>query len=122
MSVKAIRIKVVDDQGRTVCRFRKTSYFDASMQPQETQPWDAESKPMSGKWLMADPAASAPSHKGRLAKIPVRRNDDGRRYLELPGLTLKWEKVTPVLDRIAVALNLVDTSASCLSTTWTPRH
>ncbi len=107
MTVKAVRIKVVDDQGRTVCRFRKASYFDASMRPQETEPWGAESKPMSEKWLMADPAA--PSHEGRLAKPP-----EGD-YLPLPqGLPLRIDKVRAVLDRVAFPLGLVDESGVVL--------
>jgi len=112
MPIKAIRIKVVDGQGRTVCRFRKMTYFDASMQPQKTEPWGAESKPISEKWLGADPAT--PSHQARLAAPPVRCTAAGRRYLELPGLTLRWERVTPVLERIAAALNLVDSSGVVL--------
>lgn len=112
MSVKKIRFKLVDELGRTVCRFGKSTHFDAGMQPEKTELWGAESKPLSEKWLEGDNAG--PSRDARLAGTPVRCTDDGRVYLELPGLTLRWGKVTSVLDRIAVALQLVDAAGVVL--------
>ena len=68
------------------------------------------SKPDSEKWLHSD----APYNHGRGTQpLPLRRSD-GARYLDVRGLTVKWEKVTPVLERIALALALVDESGTVL--------
>jgi hypothetical protein len=108
MFEKAIRFKLVDQRGRTLSRFSKRSYFDAQMQPKETEPWVTEAKPQKR------PPNATPAHEGRLPPLPIRHADGGQRYLEVPGLTLKWDKVTPVLERIALAMGLVDASGVVL--------
>lgn len=109
MFERCVRFKLADDRGRTICRFSKRSYFDADMQHRETEPWAAEAKPEKRR------TRSAPTTEGRLPPLRVRRTEDGRRYLELPGLTLKWEKVEAVLERMAVTLELVDASGVVLT-------
>jgi hypothetical protein len=109
MPEKAIRVKVVDAQDRTRCVFRKTTHFDSQLQPEHNEPWTAEAKPMSEKSL----ELTVQTSEARLAKPPV-RTIDGQRYLELPGLTLKWTKVVAVLDKLSAGLNLVDKSGAVL--------
>ncbi len=109
MPVMAIRVKVVNNEGDTVCSFRKTTYFDKQMRPEFTEAWAAESKPMSEKGL----STRAPTQKARLAQSPT-RTVEGQKYLELPGLTLKWQKVESVLDQVASVLGLVDASGAVL--------
>jgi hypothetical protein len=110
MPVMAIRVRVVNDKGHIVCVFRKTSHFDKQLRPERTEAWGAEAKPLSEKWLARRDSLA---QEARLAKPPV-RTVDGQRYLNLPGLTLKWWKVESVLDQIAAALNFVDASGVVL--------
>lgn len=111
--LREIRIKVVDGDGDTVQKFSKRSYFDKRMQHERTEPWAAEAKPVSIKWLHSDRNPGGFSHPSRLAQPKVSHHA-GQKYLDLPGLTLKWQKVEPVLDKIAFALGLVDDSGVVL--------
>ncbi len=103
MPAKVIGVRLVDEKGRTLARFRKETHFDKAMRPESTTAWSAASKPLSDNFLDSDKLASAQ----RLPGIPV-RTVNGRRYLRLPGLTLRWEKVTAALDRLAVTRGLLD--------------
>jgi len=78
-------ITLTDHRGRTVCKFIKE-------------------KPDTG-WIVSDFQGSrkAMRHTPTERDIPPHRLvrlPDGRRVLELPGLTLRWEKVPPILDRL----------------------
>jgi hypothetical protein len=108
VTVKTIRFKVVDHKGRTVSRLRKESHFTPHGDIEWTQPWGVEAKPVGDK------APLIPAHQGRLSYSALSRRG-GQGYLKLPGLTLKWEKVTPILDRIAFVLGLVDASGVVLN-------
>jgi hypothetical protein len=111
MPLMAIRLKVVDENGRTVCKISKRTYFDKQMQPERTEAWAAEAKPMSEKELTRED--SIPAQQARLAQHRA-RTVKSQKYLELPGLTLKWEKVESVLDQVAFALRLMDASGAVL--------
>ncbi|GBE64200.1 hypothetical protein MFM001_06620 [Mycobacterium sp. MFM001] len=117
MGSLAIRVKVVDEKGRTVCMFCKQTHVDNQMRPEYTEAWAATAKPMSEKWLAAED--SAPTVNGRLAGLPT-QTVDGQKYLQLPGLTLKWQKVESVLERVAFASGLVDASGAVLKDELTP--
>ena len=133
MIEKAIGIRIVDGRGRTVRRLSKRSYFDARMVHQSTERWAAEGKPVSRKRLArleadvehrpAPPGRIAlplevgyfpspsidPSQLGRMALAP-----EGD-YLPMPGgLPLRKDKVAAVLERVALALGLVDESGVVL--------
>jgi hypothetical protein len=81
-------ITLTDKRGRTVCRFVKD-------------------RPDTG-WLVSNKPIV---HRGPELKFKVRPGDmpphrlvpapDGSLNLEIPGLTVGWEKVIPVLDRLA---------------------
>jgi len=70
-----------------------------------TEAWTLESRPQSrkgqrhGAESMAQHNFDVPRHAPRPFKIL----DDGRWVLELRGLTLRWERVTAVLDKLAAA-------------------
>jgi hypothetical protein len=89
------RIKLVDGDGRTVRVFAK--FVDTGTG--HTDGWREEPKPTSPKRLNhPDPAPSRnPADVARSWGISHR---GGRRYLRAPGLTLRWENVIPVFDRI----------------------
>lgn len=109
-------ITIVDHRGRTVCQFNKRVlaatdeiWIDGKRYPAEpagTDPcWFVDSsKPPSrasdkrGQAALARDGADVMHHGGKSRLRSV--EDSGRRVLELPGLTLRWEKVTPVLDRL----------------------
>lgn len=109
MPVRAIWVRVVDQHGRTVCKFGKATHFDKQMQPELTEAWAAASKPMSQKALAREDLAQ----KSRLSQPPI-NVFDGQKYLQLPGLKLRWEKVAPFLEKLALGLSLVDTSGVVL--------
>lgn len=111
MPLMAIRFKVFDENGRTVCKISKTTYFDERMEPERTEAWAAQARPISEKELARE--EFVPAQKGRLAQ-PRARTVKGQRYLELPGLTLKWEKVESALNQVAYALGLIDASGAVL--------
>jgi hypothetical protein len=106
---RAIRIKVIDEDGRTVCVLRKTTHLDKQLRPEYSEPWGAEAKPLSEKALERHDA----SDRGRLSRPPV-HTVDGQKYFKLPGLSLKWQKVESVLDQVAIALNLIDAAGAVL--------
>jgi len=111
MPVMAIRFKVVDDTGKVVCKISKETHFDKQMKPELTLRWTAQSKPMSKKDLERE--NPIPAQEGRLAKIRS-RTIEGQKYLELPGLTLKWEKIEQFLEQLALGLGLADASGVVL--------
>jgi hypothetical protein len=79
-------IKLVDSRGRTVLSFVKRDDDD----------WAVAVKPRSRKMLMHNRPQPTQTPGRYLTQLP-----DGRRELQLPGLTLRWEKVTPILDKLA---------------------
>jgi hypothetical protein len=79
-------IKLVDSRGRTVLTFVKRADDD----------WGVAVKPRSRKMLMHNRPQPTQTQDRYLKQLP-----DGRHVLELPDLTLRWEKVTPVLDKLA---------------------
>jgi hypothetical protein len=95
MCVRDIEIKLVDHRGRTVLTFVKRVFRDGEVCSSDDD-WGVAVKPRSQKMLM---------HSRRQpTQTPARylkRRPDGRQVLELPALTLRWEKVTPVLDKLA---------------------
>ena len=129
MRERRVRIKLVDEQvrpgkavlRRTVCDFVKYSYGDRTGK-WETEPWTVAQFPMSRKeseyhervvasldsWeeieadSRANPGPPGPDvdELGVLKRLP-----DGGKILQVPPrkpkLLLRWEKVTPVLDRLA---------------------
>jgi len=97
-----IRVKLVDHRGRTECWFNK----------QDTQPWVVESKPSNVRFA-TDNRGQGRVQLGRMPPSPWVFLD-GQHYLKVPGLTLHWEKVTPVLDRIALTLGLIDPSVAVI--------
>lgn len=112
MIEKAIGIAIVDDRGRTVRRLRKSSYFDEeSMAHLNTTRWGAAGKPDSRKGLAhVEAGEKRPADRSLRASFP-----DGD-YLPLPGgLPIRNDKVAPVLERLALALGLVDESGVVLT-------
>jgi hypothetical protein len=93
MSVRDTEIKLVDHRGRTVLSFVKRAYCDGGVWTSDD--WDVTVKPRSRKMLMHSRTQPTQTGDRYLKKLP-----DGRLELELPGLTLRWEKVTPVLDKL----------------------
>ncbi|HEY1838605.1 MAG TPA: hypothetical protein VGG53_00015 [Mycobacterium sp.] len=98
------KIKLVDGGGRTVCVFGWYKHMQGTLPPWaagEECFWIPENRPQSGKQRrqMSDAAVKYSSEH----KTPSRmqRSPDGRFYLVLPGLTLRWEKVVRVLDQLA---------------------
>jgi hypothetical protein len=73
-------IKLVDHRGRTLCKFIK---------------------PPGLPWVQAISPHPAFAQDGPPYQWGLVRLADGRLILQAPGLTLHWEKVTPVLDRLA---------------------
>lgn len=112
MPVMANRVTVVDERGRTVCKFSKRTYLDDQMRRERTESWAAQAKQTSEKAFRREGPLS-PRSPGRLEQLPT-NTFDGQKYLELPGLTLKWEKIVPFLDRIALSLGLIDASGAVL--------
>lgn len=132
---RRVRIKLVDKHIRPgkpplrphVCDFVKYSYSHQTGQ-WETEPWMVAFAPMSRKadeyhqrivasyesWdeieahMRAHPAPAGLDHD---ELSPLKRLPDGRNILEVPPrnpkLMLRWEKVTPVLDKLARSLGYV---------------
>ena len=92
MAGMVIQVRVVNDDGHTVCVFRKASYFDKQLRPERSEAWGVTAKPLSEKWLAR---RDLPVQEARSAKPPV-RTVDGQRYLNLPGLTPKRPPCTSV--------------------------
>jgi hypothetical protein len=94
MSVQNIEIKLFDSLGRTVLSFVKRAYCDGDVWTSDD--WGVAVKPRSKKMLMHNRSQPTQTTARYLKQLP-----DGRQVLELRGLTLRWEKVTPVLDKLA---------------------
>lgn len=107
-------IKVVDEDGRTVTVFERVPSTEATQMhiggqtidiPGMKERWMTVQKPNSRRsqqYIDAELAAQGvhvpkqgPPHKVRFDR------DANPIKVELPGLTLRWEKVTAVLDRLA---------------------
>ena len=120
MIEKAIGIAIVDDRGRTVRRLRKSSYFDEeSMAQRNTTRWGAAGKADSRKGLAhVEAGEKRPADRSLRASFP-----DGD-YLPLPEGSpySQRQKVAPVLERLALALGLVDESGVVLTIASTPRN
>ena len=99
--VNVIFVKVTDGRGRTQCHLQKMTHFDENGHPRETERWGAY-----GRTIKKRPAG-VPLQESLLPPTPMRRRGT-QLYLELPGLTLKMEKVAAALDRIATELGVID--------------
>ena len=84
-----MRITLIDDRGRTVCKFVKDPDSD---------------------WYVEDPPPyrnvnqkQAPPDLGRqnFAESLTLRRDGVSHQLRVPGLRLNWARVTPILDVLA---------------------
>jgi hypothetical protein len=94
MSVRDTEIKLVDHRGRTVLSFVKRAYCgDDGVWTSDD--WGVAVKPRSQKMLRHN--RTQPTQAGDRY---LRALADGRLELELPGLTLRWENVTPALDKL----------------------
>lgn len=142
MRERCARIKLVDEYlrpgkpvlHRHVCDFVKYSYSDKT-DTWVTEPWTVAFGPMSrkeqeyhqrrvaelGNWeqIEADIRTNpGPPEPGPDELSPLKRLPDGNRVLEVPPrkpkLMLRWEKVTPVLDRLAVSLGYLSTDGVVL--------
>lgn len=120
--MKRPTIKLVDDRGRTVCVFRQTPAHGRAVTPDEARGgvsalpamagrggpyWTVVDKPLSRKLkrhiqpqLDTEGHASIPKLGGPKndpvtyeAGLPVR--------LDVPGLSLRWERVVDILDSLA---------------------
>jgi hypothetical protein len=106
-------ITVVDGRGRTVETFVKIvraatnemwvgdTHFPA--QPAGTEPeWHVAGRPWSEKSKRQSEIRWKKNGIDVNPRSPKRLHtvDGHRQVLELPGLTMRWEKVTPILDRL----------------------
>lgn len=91
-------ITLTDHRNRTVCRFIKEKPDSG---------WSVADKPVSRKrlalnvQLVREGEELPPVGKGDLAPAHLKRLPDGRHSFTAPGLTLRWEKLAPILDRLA---------------------
>jgi hypothetical protein len=87
-----ITITLTDARNRTICKFvkeRPDSEWFVSDRLYGVQPYSL-------------PAHLAPSTRtGDLPSAHLLRLPEGRDVLEVPGLTLRWEKLPAILDRLA---------------------
>jgi hypothetical protein len=93
-------ITLTDDRGRTVCKFVKEkpdSNWCVSDGPGRRKHKHIERLTELARQGKEFP----PMRRGHLTPAHLTRLPDGRCYLEVPDLYLRWEKVTPVLDRLA---------------------
>jgi hypothetical protein len=95
--VKDLTIKLVDGAGRTVCAFVKRLYLENG--EWNGDDWGVALKPASEKVRM-HPDRPRPADQDSSERY-LKQQADGRRVFEIPGLWLRWEKVAPVLDRLA---------------------
>ncbi|MCV7005666.1 hypothetical protein [Mycobacterium gordonae] len=116
MTTTVARIKLVDDIGKTVCAFVKFVVDEQWGDEWLSEPfpgridnsmaaWRIEGKPLSRRArqrsdaILASGGTDIYSPRPPVRAIPT---DDGYRWvLELPGLTLRWERVMPVLESLA---------------------
>lgn len=97
------KIKLVDERGRTVCVFGWYKHMQGPLPPWATgeECWIPENKPQSDhqrRQILDAAVEYDPTHK---TPSRMKHRPDGGFDLLLPGLTLRWEKVGPVLDRLA---------------------
>lgn len=123
-------VKIVDHRGRTVATFVKVvrpatnemwvgdTHIPA--QPAGTEPeWHVAGRPWSEK---SKRQAEIRRQKNGIDVNPpspkrLRTVDGHRQVLELPGLTMRWERVTPILDRLwenGIAKLTVDQFRDCI--------
>jgi hypothetical protein len=95
MPVRDIEIKLVDSQGRTVLSFVQRSYCDEGVWTSDD--WSVSVKPRSPKMLAHERPQPTQTPDCYLKYLP----DEDRYVLTLPGLTIRWDKVTPALDKLA---------------------
>jgi hypothetical protein len=108
------QIKLVDADGRTVCVFDRLPASEATQMEilgnvveiaAMEERWMAMQKPHSRKGkghIDAEVAAHGIWIERRELPHPVRGDSNSNPlWLELPGLTLGWKKVTRVLDKLA---------------------
>lgn len=105
--VNIIRLKVVDGRGRTLCYLQKQTHYDENGTVTESESWSAPSKPIKGA---PEGVASRPARRPR---PPVSRQGD-HVDLELPGLVVNLNKLSPMLDRFAAVFGLVDESGAAI--------
>lgn len=116
MTVRLVEVKLVDDRGRTLCVLAwdaggeitdnvvipgKEPSPPAFIEPQwrvRWKPQSAKSRRHSEGQLAEDNISMIPGHA--ITKLPTVLHE-GRRYLAVPGLYVRWEKVTAALDALA---------------------
>ena len=126
---RATTIKLVDEGGRTLCVFtwqppqgdRPEDVIIPGV-PREMMPatpgrWMAQQKPPSKKanrHISAElnVGVSAPKHP---TPVPVVFGNGAPVRLELPGLTLRWDRLTPILDKLAEHMTGGDTVSLTVS-------
>jgi hypothetical protein len=110
--VRDTEIKLVNHRGRTVFSFVKRAYCDDGVWTSDE--WSVAVKPRSQKTLAHNRRQPTQTPDRYLKYLP----DEDRKVLELPELTLRWEKVTPVLDKLAehnVATISIDRLRDCIN-------
>ncbi|OBA81239.1 hypothetical protein A9W99_14480 [Mycobacterium sp. 1164966.3] len=97
------KIKLLDERGRTVCVFGWYKHTQGALAPWATgeECWIPENKPQRDKQRRRMLQSDNKYRPGHQTPSPMQSSPDGRYYLVLPGLTLRWEKVGPILDRLA---------------------
>ena len=101
---------------RTVCAFTKRSYCDDPRTREwTTEEWTVHQLPVGRSRRIR----RAVGTDGAQSPSVVHHLPDGRSVLQVPPqrpqLTRRWEEVTPALERIALALALVDESGTVLA-------
>lgn len=119
------RIKIVDHSGKTVCIFGRVTSIDAWGNLKGTEEWGVEQKPMRQKAerqtqkYLDDHGGFRVGPSGHERPSPLEYLATEDRYvLQLPGLALRWEKVTPVLDKLAqhgIATRTVEQLRACIN-------
>ena len=104
-------VKLIDHRGRTLCKFRWTELLDGDARWLAQQQLSSEvmgkARERHGQGVTSDAnwqAALARESEGRVAPSPITGiEEDGRvrSRLDVPGLSVRWEKVTAALDVLA---------------------
>jgi hypothetical protein len=117
-------IRIVDHKRKTVCECVRLRLYDAQGNWNGEEKWGVEHKPERRKAKQrlfeylpkrdhVRVEHSVHDRPNPLKYLPA----EDRHVLELPGLTLRWEKVTPVLDKLAdhnVTTLTVDELRGCI--------
>lgn len=106
--VNIVRVKIIDGRGRTLCYLQKQTYYDANGEVDYSESWSAPSKPIK------DRPPGVPFDAALVPRAAVRRSRHGL-VLELPGLSLRLNKLQPMLDRFAAAHGLVDHTGAAIT-------